>query len=96
MNIQAMMKQAKKMQEEVEKKKEQLSKQEFTVEKQGVTVIIYGSGEIKSININEALIDPDDKELLEDLMIIAINEAITLVKEAEEELMPSPTPGMPI
>ena len=76
MNMKSMMAQAKKMQAEMEKKQNEIYKKEFLVEKQGIKVILYGNKKIKSINVNKALIDPEDKEILEDLIIIAINEAI--------------------
>ncbi len=94
MNMNLMMQQAKKMQEEMEKGKRELAKQEFTIEKQGVTLVIFGNKVIKSIDINEILVDPEDKDILEDLMIIAFNDAIKMVEEAEEALTPS-QPGMP-
>jgi len=89
-----MMQQAKKMQEEMEKGKEELAKKEFTVEKQGVTLIVLGNKRIKSIDINEILVDPEDKDILEDLMVIAFNDAIKLIEAAEEEMAPK-SPGMP-
>ncbi len=94
MNIQQMMKQAKKMQAELEVKQKELAKKEFTIEKQGVTIKIMGDKKIVSIDINEFLIDPDDKETLEDLMIIAFNDAIALVEAEEEKLSPQ-QPNMP-
>lgn len=95
MNINAMMAQAKKMQAEMEKSKAELAKKEFKVEKQGVTLVITGDKKIKSININEILIDPEDKDILEDLMVIAFNDAIELVNEAEAALAPEMPTGMP-
>lgn len=95
MNINAMMAQAKKMQAEMEKAQAEIAKKEFVVEKQGVSVKIGGDLKIKSININEALVDPEDKDILEDLMIIAINEAIELVEEAKASSAPQIPSGMP-
>jgi DNA-binding YbaB/EbfC family protein len=95
MNIQQMMKQAKKMQAEMDVKRQELAKQEFTVEKQGVTIKIMGDKKIVAIDINEFLVDPDDKETLEDLMIIAFNDAIALIDAEEEKLSPA-QPNMPI
>ncbi|WKX02605.1 YbaB/EbfC family nucleoid-associated protein [Candidatus Mycoplasma mahonii] len=96
MNMNAMIQQAKKMQEEMEKSKKKLALKEFTVEKQGVTLVITGDKRIKSININEALVDPEDKDILEDLMIIAFNDAIKLIEEEETLMTPTmPGGGMP-
>ena len=95
MNMNEIMKQAKRMQAEMEIKQNELAKQEFTIEKQGVTIKIMGDKTIKSIDINEFLIDPEDKETLEDLMIIAFNEAIQLVTEEEDKMAPKQN-NMPI
>ena len=95
MNINAMMQQAKKLQEEMEKSKKELASQEFKVEKQGVTLVVLGNRRIKSIDINEVLIDPEDKEMIEDLMIIAFNDAMDLIDEKESEMAPSVPGGMP-
>ena len=95
MNINAMMAQAKKMQAEIEKGKAELAAKEFTVEKQGVTLVVTGDRKIKSININEILVDPEDKDILEDLMVIAFNDAMDMISEAEAALAPSMPAGMP-
>ena len=96
MNINLMMQQAKKMQEELETKKKELSKKEFVVEKQGITVVMMGDRKLKSVAINDVLIDPEDKDILEDLTVIAINEAIDKINEAEAEIQSSAMPsGMP-
>jgi len=95
MNINAMMAQAKKMQAEMEKGKKELAEKEFKVEKQGVTLVVSGNRRIKSIDVNEILIDPEDKDILEDLMVIAFNDAMDLIDEAEAELAPSAPGGMP-
>lgn len=94
MNINAMMAQAKKMQAQMEKDKKELHAKEFVVEKQGIKVTISGDRKLKSVDINEILIDPDDKEILEDMIIIAINEANEIISSEEEKLQPS-TQGMP-
>ena len=95
MNINAMMAQAKKMQAEVEKAQAELAKKEFTIEKQGVTVTLFGNKTIKSINVNEILVDPEDKDILEDLIVIAINEGMEQIDEVQAELAPKAPSGMP-
>lgn len=95
MSIQAMMKQAKKMQEELEKAQNELFKKEFKIEKQGVTVVMTGDGRLKSLNIDEILIDPDDKDIIEDLIVIAINELKEIIDEKLEEIQPKAPMGMP-
>ena len=73
----------------------ELDKKEFKVEKQGVTLIMMGNKKIKSIDINEILVDPEDKDILEDLMIIAFNEAIEMIEEEEAASAPQAPNGMP-
>ena len=94
MNMNAMMAQAKKMQAEMEASKSLVEKQEFKIEKQGVTVVLSGTRKVKSINVNDALIDIEDKDILEDLIVIAINEALDQIEEAFDAATPS-APGMP-
>lgn len=93
MNIQQMMKQAKKIQEQMEQAKEALSQKEFLVKKQGITVTVLGNHHIKDINIDAALLDPDDKEIVQDIIILAINEANDLINEAYKLLESSNKPG---
>lgn len=89
-----MMMQAKKMQAEMEKAQKELETKEFTIEKQGITVVISGKRKLVSVNINEALIDPDDKDIIEALIVIAVNEALEKVAAEEERLRPQ-MPNMP-
>ena len=95
MNINAMMAQAKKMQAQIEEKQKEIEKKEFTVEKQGVKVVLMGTKKIKSISFDEVLIDPEDKDILEGLAIIAINEAMEQIDEAMEAATPKNQQGMP-
>lgn len=88
-----MMAQAKKMQADMEKAKAALHAKEFLVEKQGIKVVVMGSRKIKSVDINEALIDPDDKDIIEGLIIVAINEAMDKIT-AEEAASTPQMPGM--
>ena len=95
MNINLMMQQAKKMQAEMEQQKKLLDKKEFVVEKQGVTVTMFGNKKIKSIVIDEVLVDPEDKDLLEDLMVIAMNDAMEQIDVEVEANTPKVPNGMP-
>ena len=95
MNINAMMAQAKKMQAEMEKAQAEIEKKEFVVEKQGTKVTMLGNFKIKKIEINEVLIDPEDKDLLEDMVLITVNEAIELVQAEKENAAPKMPTGMP-
>ena len=88
MNMQNLMAQAQKMQKDIMKKKEELEKQEFVGKSQFVEVVLYGNKKIKSISINiENSIDADDKEMLEDLVKIAFEDALRQVDSKTEEVM---------
>ena len=83
MNMQQMMAQAQKMQRELRKAQAELAAKEFVVSKGGaVTVTVYGSKQIKSVNIDADAFDADNKDMVEDMIALAINEAIKQI-EAE-------------
>ena len=87
MNMQQMMIQAQKMQRELKKAMDELAKQEFSVNKSGaVTVVMMGDGSIKSIDIDEDAFEKDNKEMIQDLIVIAINELSEQIEEAKEEI----------
>ena len=88
MNINALMQQAQKMQKEMQKKQRDLEEKLFIVESAGgpIKVSIYGNRTIEKIDIDKDAIDPDDKEMLEDMIKIAINEAIELIDEEQEKI----------
>ncbi|SJZ48177.1 YbaB/EbfC family nucleoid-associated protein [Mycoplasmopsis verecunda] len=82
------------MQKELEIKQKELEEKEFTVEKQGITVVMKGDYTLVKIDVDDLLVDPEDKELMQDLIVIAINEVVDMIKEETEKLVPA-TPGMP-
>lgn len=87
MNMQQMIMQAQKMQRELKKAKDELAKKEFTVEKGGaVTVIMMGDKTIKSISIDEDAFDAENKEMIEDLLTLALNELYAQVEEMESKI----------
>ncbi|MBD5422909.1 MAG: YbaB/EbfC family nucleoid-associated protein [Mycoplasma sp.] len=94
MDINKLMQQANKMKSELDKKEKEFDSQIFTFEKQGIKLTIEGSLNIKSIDINEALIDPDDKETLQDMIIIIMNEAIEEISSKKKSITNSITKGM--
>lgn len=96
MNMQQLMQQAQKMQRDLQKKQNELNQKVFTIESAGgaIKIEIKGSKEILSINIDKDAIDPDDKEMLEDMLKIAINEAISTVDQASEAINSSITNGL--
>lgn len=81
MNINQLMKQAKKMQEDMEKSQAELSTKEFEATAGGgaITVKVSGDKQIKEIVIKKEVIDPEDVEMLQDLMITCVNEALRKV-----------------
>lgn len=95
-NMNAMLKQAQKMQENMMKKQEELNEREFEAAAGGgaVTVTVYGRKEIKAISIAPEVVDPDDIEMLEDLILAATNEALRLAEEATSSEMGKLTGGM--
>lgn len=97
--MQAMIKQAQKMQEDMAAKQEELEAREYEVSAGGgvVTAKINGKKEFLSIKIDPEVIDPDDPETLEDLVVAAVNEAIKKVETISAEEMQKITGniGMP-
>lgn len=98
MNIQKMMKQAQQMQAGMLAKQEELAKTDFEASVGGgkVTVVANGSGDVKSITIDPAVVDPEDVEFLQDLVLKGVQEAIAKGKEASAEEMKGLTGGMGI
>ncbi len=99
-NMQNLMRQAQKMQEEMLKKQqeadEKLENTVLTATSGGgmVTVEITGSKKITGIKIKPEAVDPDDVEMLEDMIIASVNEAIKKADELEKELKPNLLGGM--
>ena len=89
MNMQALMQQAQKMQREMEKAQKDLEAKEFEIVSAGggIKVIITGAKEIKSIELDKDIVDPEDKEMLQDMIVVAINDAIALVMEEEQKIV---------
>ena len=85
MNMNALMQQAKKMQEQMLKAQEELETAEVVGKAGGemVTVTMNGKKEIKSIKLDRTAVDPDDVEMLQDLIITCLNEALRKV-DAEQ------------
>ncbi|WP_373439963.1 YbaB/EbfC family nucleoid-associated protein [Metamycoplasma equirhinis] len=86
MNINEMLKKAKRIQGEMEKDEHEIAKKQFLINKQGIDLTILGSRKVTEIKINPALIDPDDPELLQDLIMLAINEGLEEIEAAYEEI----------
>ena len=85
MNINQLMKEAKKMQADMEKSQEELSSQEFEATAGGgaVSVKVAGDKTIKEIKLQKDVVDPDDVEMLQDLILTCVNEALRKVDSAQ-------------
>ena len=85
MNINQLMKEAKKMQADLEKTQEEIAVKEFDATAGGgaIEVKVSGTKEIKSIKIKKEVVDPEDVEMLEDLILTCVNEALRKV-DAEQ------------
>ena len=95
-NMQAMIRQAQKMQEDMAALQEDLDAREYEVNAGGgvVTVKINGKKEILSIDIQPEIVDPDDIETLSDILVAAVNEAIKRVETTNSTEMDKITKGM--
>jgi DNA-binding YbaB/EbfC family protein len=95
-NMGGLMAQVQKLQEEMGKAQEALGKEELTVSAGGgaVTIVISGHREFKSITIKPEVVDPQDVEMLQDLLLAAVNDAVEKAKALEEERMGALTGGM--
>ncbi len=89
MNMNALMQQAKKMQEQMEKAQNELENIEVVGKAGGemVTVTMTGKKVIKSIKLDKTAVDPDDVEMLEDLIIVAINDASSKADALQQDKM---------
>lgn len=89
MNMRQMMKQAQKMQKQLEKKQAELAETNFTgkSDQELVTVTFTGDKKLVSIDYKEAVVDPEDVEILQDMTAQAINDALSQIDEATKKTM---------
>ena len=99
-----LMKQAQKMQRQMEEQAKEMETKEFTATAGGaaVEVTVSGKREVVKVKLDQEVVDPDDVEMLEDLIVAATNEALRKVEEASTSAMSKLTggfgggmPGMP-
>ena len=95
MNIQAMMKQAQKLQKDMMKEKNEIDEMEFTGTSSFVTITMKGTKEITKVKIDTESIEKDEIEMLEDMILVAVNEANKKVDKTTENKMGKYTQGMP-
>ena len=97
-NYNQMLKQAQKMQADMAKAQDDLKNKSVTSSAGGgmVTVTANGQGDILGLDINPDAIDPGDVEMLQDMVLVAINDAISKARDMQAEVMQSATGGMNI
>lgn len=95
-NMNNLMKQAQRMQKKMEDKTKELEEKEWEATVGGGAVIVRVSGkkEVVSVKIEEEVVDPDDVEMLEDLVMAAVNEAYRQMNEETEAVMGDITGGL--
>lgn len=98
MNINQIMKQAQKLQQQMAEKQQKMSLVEVAGQSGGgmVQVNIAGDNSVKSISIDASLITPEDKEILEDLIVAAFNDARSKLDQKMQEEMSDITNGLPL
>ena len=88
MNMQAMLRQAQQMQKDMLKAKDEIDKTEFTGESSLVKITMLGTKEVTKVEINkDESLDADDIEVLEDMILVAVNDASKKVDETTEKKM---------
>ncbi|GAF36559.1 YbaB/EbfC family nucleoid-associated protein [Lentilactobacillus farraginis] len=97
MNMNKMMKQMQKMQKQLKEEQDNLNKQEFTGSAPDEMVVVTFNGErvMTDIKIKPEAIDPDDPEMLSDLIIAAVNDAMNKIKETTQNTMGKYAKGIP-
>ena len=97
-NMQGMIRQAQKMQEDMAKIQAELEEREFSATAGGgaVQVVMTGKKELKSVTLQPEVVDPEDIEMLQDLIVAAVNEAIRTVEETTNNEMGKVTSGLSI
>lgn len=95
-NMSNLMKQAQRMQRQMEESQKELEVKEFVAKAGGgaVEVTVTGKKEITKVKLSEEVVDPDDIEMLEDLVMAAANEALRMAEDANAEMMSKMTGGL--
>lgn len=95
-NMNNLMKQAQRMQRQMEENQKEMETKEFMAAAGGgaVEVTVTGKKEIVQVKLSEEVVDPDDIEMLQDLIVAATNEALRKAEEANAEIMNKMTGGL--
>ena len=96
-NMQGMMKQVQKMQKEMVQAQDKLNETEFTgtATNELVKVVFTGDRRMKDLQINEGVVDPEDIEMLQDLVIMAVNDVLAKIDVETKKTMGKYTKGLP-
>ncbi len=97
-NIQQLMQQAQRMQQQMAQKQAELAEKTVTAQSGGgmVTATVNGAHELLELSIDPDVIDPDDKEMLEDMVVAAVNQAMQQAEEMAQQELGKLTGGMNI
>jgi hypothetical protein len=97
-NITAMLKEAQKLQQRMVEMQQRLAETEMTGQSGGglVTVVLNGKGEMKKVKIDKSLVDPNEVEILEDLIVAATNDAKAKIEAHLAAEMQKVTGGLPL
>ena len=95
MNIQAMMKQAQQLQKKMMDEKKAIDSKVFTGKSSLVSITMTGDKKVTGVDINMDSIESDDKEMLEDMIMLAVNDAIGKINKETESKMGKYTQGIP-
>ncbi len=95
-NMNNLMKQAQRMQRQMEENQKELETKEFTAKAGGgaVEVTVSGKKEVLRVTLSEEVVDPEDIEMLQDLIVAAANEALRMAESANADLMNKMTGGL--
>ena len=95
-NQMQMMKQAQKMQQDLLKMQEEMESKEYEASAGGgvITAVVSGKRELVRVNIDPEAVDPDDVEMLQDMVIAAVNSALKAAETSREESMAKVTGGL--
>ena len=95
-NMNNLMKQAQRMQRQMEESQKELETKEFTAKAGGgaVEVTVPGKKEVTKVKLSQEVVDPDDVEMLDDLVMAATNEALRMAEDANAEVMNKMTGGL--
>lgn len=91
-----MIRQAQKMQEDMERVQEELSGKEYSATSGGgmIEVVVTGQKQVKSVKLKPEIVDPEDIEMLEDLVVAAVNEALRAAEDDSSKRMSAITGNM--